>query len=121
MKRTVTIKSRLVFVIGFLSLLLISGGVVGLGSLHRSNDSLETLYDARLVPMGQLDVIVRNIDRDRMAIAEAINNDPGFIAKRIEDVKRRAPASRDAASRSWLQRYAISRSAARTRRRKSRS
>jgi methyl-accepting chemotaxis protein len=89
MQRTVTIKSRLVFVIGFLSLLLISGGVVGLGSLHRSNDSLKTLYDARLVPMGQLDVIVRNIDRDRMAIAEAINNDPGFIAKRIEDVKRR--------------------------------
>jgi methyl-accepting chemotaxis protein len=89
MQRTVTIKSRLVFVIGFLSLLLISGGVVGLGSLHRSNDSLKTLYEARLIPMGQLDIIVRNIDRDRMAIAEAINNDPGFIAKRIDDVKRR--------------------------------
>jgi methyl-accepting chemotaxis protein len=89
MQRTVTIKSRLVFVIGFLSLLLISGGIVGLGSLHRSNDSLKTLYEARLIPMGQLDIIVRNIDRDRMAIAEAINNDPGFIAKRIDDVKRR--------------------------------
>jgi methyl-accepting chemotaxis protein-1 (serine sensor receptor) len=89
MHGTVTIKSRLVFVISFLSLLLIAGGAVGLGSLHRTNDSLKTLYESRLIPVGQLDIIVRNIDRDRMAVAEAINNDPAFIAKRVEDIKRR--------------------------------
>jgi methyl-accepting chemotaxis protein-1 (serine sensor receptor) len=89
MQGKVTIKSRLVFVISFLSLLLIAGGAVGLGSLHRTNDSLKTLYESRLIPVGQLDIIVRNIDRDRMAVAEAINNDPAFIAKRVEDIKRR--------------------------------
>ena len=89
MRKIVTIKSRLVFVIGFLSVLLIAGGAVGLGSLNHSNDSLKILYDARLIPMGQLDIIVRDIDRDRMAVAESINNEPGFIAKRIDDIRKR--------------------------------
>ncbi|WP_442947278.1 Tar ligand binding domain-containing protein, partial [Noviherbaspirillum sp.] len=50
-----TIKSRLIFVIGFLSLLLIGGGVIGLTSLSSANESLKQIYESHLVPMGKLD------------------------------------------------------------------
>ncbi|MFA6015314.1 MAG: methyl-accepting chemotaxis protein [Gallionellaceae bacterium] len=49
-----TIKLRLVLVIGFLSLLLVAIGVYGLWGLSRSNEGLRTVYEDRLIPAGQL-------------------------------------------------------------------
>jgi methyl-accepting chemotaxis protein-1 (serine sensor receptor) len=83
-----TIKSRLVFVIGFLSLLLVAIGAIGLVSLSAANGSLQTIYDDRLVPMGQLDHIVRTIDRNRMAIAETLNGDPAVVGPKMDEVDR---------------------------------
>lgn len=54
-----TIKPRLVFVISFLSSLLVCIGIVGMASLNSANDSLKTIYGDRLVPLGQLNTIVR--------------------------------------------------------------
>ncbi len=48
------IKSRLIFVIGFLSLLMTSIGILGLTSLATVNQSLRTVYEDRLVALGQL-------------------------------------------------------------------
>ncbi len=89
MLKNITIKSRLIFVISFLSLLLVGGGIIGLTSLSSSNQALKTLYEARLVPMGQLDIVVRSIDRDRMAIAESVNNEPAFIARKMAEIGKR--------------------------------
>jgi methyl-accepting chemotaxis protein-1 (serine sensor receptor) len=84
-----TIKSRLVFVIGLLSLLLIGGGIIGLSSLHSANAELKTMYETRLVPMGKLDIVLRLIDKNRMAVAESMNGDPAVVNKRMDEVERR--------------------------------
>jgi methyl-accepting chemotaxis protein-1 (serine sensor receptor) len=89
MFKNLTIKSRLVFVIGFMSLLLVAIGIVGLSSLSSANSSLKTIYDDRLVPMSELDHIVRLIDRNRMTIAESMNGDPAIVTKKMDDVEKR--------------------------------
>ncbi|TFW06679.1 HAMP domain-containing protein, partial [Oxalobacteraceae bacterium OM1] len=89
MLNNVTIKTRLLFVIGFLSLLLVAVGLVGLSSLGSANDSLKKIYDERLVPTGQLDRVVRAIDSNRMAVAESMNGDPAVVTKRMDEVDKR--------------------------------
>ncbi|MGZ5819356.1 MAG: Tar ligand binding domain-containing protein, partial [Burkholderiaceae bacterium] len=57
MLKNITIKSRLIFVIGFLSILMVAMGVMGFISLNNVNASLKTVYEDRLVCMGQLDQV----------------------------------------------------------------
>ncbi|GIZ52643.1 methyl-accepting chemotaxis protein [Noviherbaspirillum aridicola] len=89
MFKNLTIKSRLIFVIGFLSLLLIGSGVIAVASLRSANESLRTIYDGRLVPSGQLAQIVTLIGENRMAVAESVNGDPAVVNKRMDEVDKR--------------------------------
>ena len=88
MFKNVTIKSRLLFVIGFLSLLLIASGVIGICSLASTNAALKTLYENRLIPMGQLSEVVRLIDSNRMAVAESMNGDPAVVTPKMAEVEK---------------------------------
>lgn len=90
MLKNISIKSRLIFVIAFLSASLIGGGIIGLTSLHYFNGALKSMYQSRLAPMEQLELIVRNIDRNRMAVAEAITGNPDAIARKVEEIEKRA-------------------------------
>ncbi|HJV85811.1 MAG TPA: methyl-accepting chemotaxis protein [Noviherbaspirillum sp.] len=92
-----TIKSRLVFVISFLSLLLIGSGVVGITSLSSANDSMKAMYEEQLVPTQQLNRIARLIGDNRVAVAESINGDPAVVVKRMDEVMKRV----DEASKLW--------------------
>ncbi|PXW87756.1 methyl-accepting chemotaxis protein [Nitrosomonas sp. Nm84] len=58
MFNNLSIKSRLVFVIGFLSVLLIGIGSLGLYGIHQSNAGLKSIYEDRLVPSVQLGLIL---------------------------------------------------------------
>jgi methyl-accepting chemotaxis protein len=89
MFKNLTIKSRLVFVISFLSLLLVGSGIVAIASLSSANDSLKTIYENRLVPIGQLNQLVRLISESRMAAAESMNGDPAVVNKRMDEVDRK--------------------------------
>ncbi|KRB84460.1 Tar ligand binding domain-containing protein [Noviherbaspirillum sp. Root189] len=89
MLSNLTIKSRLVFVISFLSLLLVGSGFVGITSLNSANNSLKTIYDDRMVPIGQLNHIVRMASENRMAVAESMNGDPAVVVKRMDEVDRK--------------------------------
>jgi methyl-accepting chemotaxis protein-1 (serine sensor receptor) len=89
MLKNISIKSRLIFVIGFLSVALIGGGIIGLTSLNYFNDALKTMYETRLIPLEQLEVMVRNLDRNRMAIAEAITGNPDVVAKKLDEIEKR--------------------------------
>jgi methyl-accepting chemotaxis protein-1 (serine sensor receptor) len=84
-----TIRSRLIFVIAFLSVLSIGIGSIGMINLRSANVSLKSIYETRLVPMGQLDHIVRLIDRNRLVVAESSNGDPTVIAKAMTEVEQR--------------------------------
>jgi methyl-accepting chemotaxis protein len=52
--KTLTIKMRLAGVIGFLSLVLLVIGGMGLWGMNRVNERLRTVYDDRVIPIKQL-------------------------------------------------------------------
>jgi methyl-accepting chemotaxis protein len=75
------IKSRLIFVIGFLSVLMLFIGVLGLISLSSVNESLRTVYQDRLVAVGQLDAVIRGINANQLAVAIEVSR---FEPSKIE-------------------------------------
>ena len=89
MLNNLTIKSRLTFVIGILALLLISIGGAGLYSLGATNDSLKTIYDDRLVAMGQLDNIIRLSLQNKLSVEESIVAGSAGAEREIEPVQKR--------------------------------
>ena len=87
MLKNITIKSRLIFVIGFLSLQLIVGALVGLVSLGFANDVTKTIYDDRLIALGQLDRVVRLLNQNQLIVAKAITGDPAAVGKHMDEVE----------------------------------
>ena len=69
--------------------MLISIGTIGLSSLSAGNTSLKNIYEKRLVPVGQLDVVIRMIGKDRMAVAESMNDYPAVVIKKMDEVDKR--------------------------------
>ena len=85
--KNMAIKSRLTFVIGMMSALLFLIGGMGLYGMNSASKGLQTVYEDRTVPMGQLDIIVRAILGNRVAIDEAIiAPTPDNIKKRTAEV-----------------------------------
>ncbi|NEX60475.1 methyl-accepting chemotaxis protein [Noviherbaspirillum galbum] len=87
--KNLSIKSRLIFVVSFLCLMCISGAFIGLTSLYAANEALKDNYEDRLVPTGQLDRIVRLIQQNQIAVAEATSDDSAGIAKEMDAVDAR--------------------------------
>ena len=88
MLQNLTIKSRLTIVIGFLSLLLISIGGVGLYSLNSINDSLKSLYQDRVIPTGRLNLVARSMDATRIAVAESMYSSMTTVANEIDQIEK---------------------------------
>jgi len=93
MLANLSIKSRLVFVIGFLSVLLVGSGIMGLTSLSATNDSLRTVYEDRMVALGQLERISMLMNQNQITIGEAtagqltaFPEDPSAVDKKTEAV-----------------------------------
>jgi len=87
-----SIKSRLIFVIGFLSLLLAGVGSMGLLSLSATNDSLARVYQNQLIPLGQLDHIIRLVNKNQLIVAQTIAGqlsafpeDASVMGKRMDE------------------------------------
>ncbi|MHB1354304.1 MAG: Tar ligand binding domain-containing protein, partial [Thiobacillus sp.] len=88
-----SIKARLIFVIGFLFLLLMGIGILGLTSLSSINASLKAVYVNRLVPTGQLDRIIRLMNRNQLILAQlvagqlsAFPEDGAVITKKVGEI-----------------------------------
>ncbi|RZI40105.1 HAMP domain-containing protein [Herbaspirillum sp. HC18] len=86
MLKNLTIKARLVLVLLFLCVELVIGAVLGIGNLKLANDAMKSLYDDRLVALGQLDQIVRLLNRNVMAIAKSVSKEPAEAAKLMTEV-----------------------------------
>jgi methyl-accepting chemotaxis protein-1 (serine sensor receptor) len=80
MIKNITIRARLLVVIGFLLLTSVTIGVGGFISLDTVNDSLKTVYEDRLVAVGQLDRVVRLANRHQLMLAKAITGDASKMA-----------------------------------------
>ena len=87
MLKNITIRTKLIFVIGFLSLQLLVGALVGIVSLGFANDAAQSMYDDRLVAMGQLDKVVRLLNLNQLAIAKAVSGDPAALGKQADEVE----------------------------------
>ena len=49
------ISTRLIFLVGTLSLMLISGAAMGLYGITKGNEGLRTVYEDRTVPLSQVE------------------------------------------------------------------
>ncbi|OWY27968.1 methyl-accepting chemotaxis protein [Herbaspirillum robiniae] len=83
-----TIKARLIFVIGFLAVLLVASGVLGLVSLNSTNAQMRSLYEDRLVALSQLEEVAAGLDTGRYGISTAIVGDSGEIDKGMDKLEK---------------------------------
>lgn len=72
MLNNLTIKARLILVVGFLSVLAVTLGVLGLNGMKKANEGLLTVYADRTIPMGQLAEIKANLLNNRLAIVNSM-------------------------------------------------
>ncbi|KDB07132.1 methyl-accepting chemotaxis sensory transducer with TarH (aspartate) sensor [Burkholderia sp. lig30] len=66
------ISTRLMVLVGALSVMLIVGAVLGIYGISSANDSLKTVYEDRTVSLGQIGQVQRLMSRNRLVIAEAL-------------------------------------------------
>ncbi|MBQ5941848.1 MULTISPECIES: methyl-accepting chemotaxis protein [unclassified Massilia] len=97
MLNNLTIRSRLVFLTGFLSFQLVVGAVIGLVSLGMANDAMRSIYADRLVPLGQLDRIIRLLNINQMDVAKSIVADPAAAGRNLDEIE----ANIQTISRTW--------------------
>jgi methyl-accepting chemotaxis protein len=86
MLKDISIKTRLIFMIGVLSLITIIIGGSGIFGLSNVNGSLKTVYEDRLISAGQLDQVIRYILRNQLGVAKALTGDPAKINQEMEAV-----------------------------------
>ena len=86
MFKNITIKTRLVFVLAFLGMQLVIGAVIGLVSLGNANTAMQSVYEDRLVPLAQLDTIIRLLERNQLNIAAALTAEPQEAARLLAEV-----------------------------------
>ncbi|MDP2265743.1 MAG: methyl-accepting chemotaxis protein [Thiobacillus sp.] len=83
MLKNLSIKSRLIFVIGFLSVLLVGIGILGLVSLNITNAALKSVYEDRVVSLGQMERVSALINKGQILVGESVS---GQLSAFPEDV-----------------------------------
>ncbi|QPN31680.1 methyl-accepting chemotaxis protein [Diaphorobacter sp. JS3051] len=68
------ISTRLVFLIGLMSVLQLIVGGIGLYGTDQTKEGLRTVYEDRAVPLGQLSQIQSNLLENRLALTSALAN-----------------------------------------------
>jgi methyl-accepting chemotaxis protein-1 (serine sensor receptor) len=84
MLKNIPIKSRLIAIIGFLLMCALLIGLTGLNNLGSVNASLKTVYEDRLVSLGQLDRVIRLVNRHQLSLAKALTDDPAKNAAQMD-------------------------------------
>jgi methyl-accepting chemotaxis protein len=74
MFKNLTIKARLIFVLSFLSAMMLGIGLLGLWGLSESNEETRTIYEDRLIALAQIDEIYALILSNRLALNQAVLN-----------------------------------------------
>jgi methyl-accepting chemotaxis protein len=92
MLKNLTIKTRLIFVISLLCLISLAVGLVGLRNLGMTNDALKTVYNDRVVAMGQLGEVLSLIQQNQNTLATAATGQPEQLPEAIGQVEQRIQA-----------------------------
>jgi methyl-accepting chemotaxis protein-1 (serine sensor receptor) len=72
MLKNLTIRTRLIVMVAILSTLMALMAAGGIYSLNVTNNALETVHRDRLMPVGQLDQVIRAINCTQLLAATAI-------------------------------------------------
>ncbi|RJG21583.1 Tar ligand binding domain-containing protein [Massilia cavernae] len=88
MLKNVMIRTRLVVIVAFLLLAAVLIGVGGLLGLNSVNASLKTVYEDRLLAVGQLDRVVRLANRHQLVLAKAPTGDPSSFGNRMDGIEK---------------------------------
>ena len=93
MLNNLSIKSRLAFVIGLLSFLLVAIGGIGMYGMHANNQALQRVWE-RADRLGQLEYIIALVTANQVKIAESVTGqlipfpeNVELTEKRIADVR----------------------------------
>ena len=93
-----SIKRRLGLAMGMLCVLLAGVGALGVHGIGTAEMHLRESYDDHTVPMGQLDTVVRGLNRNRQAVSEAvISGNPEAAKKAAADIESRI----DVINKAW--------------------
>lgn len=88
MFKHIRIRTQLTILIGFLSLLLLGVGGLGLYHLYKANEALRDLYFQRVVPLGQLDTATRLMTRSQLEVTLGLTGDPAAASAEMDGVER---------------------------------
>ena len=88
MLKNISIRSQLIAVFGFLSFSLLAVGGLGLYNLTSANEALLAAYERRMVPLGQLDTVVRLLTRNQLEVTLGLTGDPDKASSQMDDVER---------------------------------
>ncbi len=81
-----TLKARLSAVIGFLSLLSVGIGLLGLSGMDQANDGLKAVYQDRTMALEQVSRVDRLLVQNQLALAEALQDSMAATIKIKSDL-----------------------------------
>ena len=85
--RNLKISTRLILLIGTLAAMLVATGLAGMSGISQSNAALQSVYQDRTIPMGQLADIQHQMLLNRLAIANSVlDPTPETLSKSMADV-----------------------------------
>ncbi|MCX7217637.1 MAG: methyl-accepting chemotaxis protein [Burkholderiales bacterium] len=99
MFKDLTIKVRLIFMIAILSLMAVLLGGSGIFGLASVNDSLKTVYEDRLIAMGQLDQVIRIINLNELILAKSLSMDANQVGQEMDAIEKNI----ERASKVWAE------------------
>ncbi len=80
-----TIKTRLVVLVTLAAVLMIAIGLMGLNGMRQANESLNTVYNDRLVPTGQISRILEMMQDNRTQLLLSLQHDPAGAFATMHD------------------------------------
>ncbi|UUZ48693.1 Tar ligand binding domain-containing protein [Massilia sp. B-10] len=92
MLKKLTIKTRLILVLVFLAAQLLLGALIGITNLGIANQSMHSLYNDRLVPLSQLDQMIRLLNTNQLNLSLALAAEPDAAATLMREVDTNAAA-----------------------------
>ena len=88
MFKNLTIKSRLIFIIGLMSVFLLCIGLLGLYGINKANEGMRSIYEDRTVALSQLDTVIRALLGNRIAVTNAVvSSDEENVKRQLDNIE----------------------------------
>ncbi len=92
---TLTVKARLIGVLGLLCAMLLVGAWIGLGGMARANESARNIYQNELIPLTSINEVARGSLNSFIALSEAAfhKDDKAIVKQKLDDVAKTEAAN----------------------------